>query len=99
MRSAAWLTAALAALAVLTSGGITAQERPPVRVTVYQTVASGRATYHYAVTNNDDRPITQVRIGVDPMDRESTLPRPLGWTRDGETPARSKHLRVGRRMS
>jgi hypothetical protein len=67
--------------------GRPAQEAAPARVTVYETVASDRATYHYAVTNKNDRPIVRLEIGEDTASGELTLtPPPVGWTPDGATP-------------
>ena len=52
----------------------------PVRVTVHEEIQPGHVTYRYAVTNNGDRPIAIVMIGVDPVSGEYVLTAvPLGW--------------------
>jgi hypothetical protein len=73
---ACWTRASVSAIVF----GPTAQEPPPARLTVYETVSSGRATNRYAVTNKSDRPIVRVEIGEHPTSGELTLtPAPVGW--------------------
>jgi hypothetical protein len=90
MNASLVLVAAHAAL-VLGLGSVSAaQDRVPVRITVYEEIQPGRTTYHYSVTNNSDRPITVVTIGVDAISGDFVLTAaPLGWTRDRGLPRAS----------
>jgi hypothetical protein len=96
MNATSVLVAAHAAL-VLGLGSVSvAQDRLPVRITVYEEIQPGRTTYHYTVTNNSDRPITLVWIGVDAITGDFVLTAaPLGWTRDRGLPSGSAGAPVG----
>ncbi len=72
-----------AVLWIIAAGTAAAQDPSPIRVTVYETLDGGRATYHYAITNNGDRPITVVRIGQEADSGDFSLATPpSGWTFD-----------------
>lgn len=85
-----FVVAAHAALVCGLGSVSAAQEPVSVRITAYEEIQPGRATYHYAVTNNSDRPITLVWIGVDAITGDFVLTAaPLGWTRDRGLPRAS----------
>jgi hypothetical protein len=92
MNASLVLVAAQAVLVFGLGSVSAAQDRVPVRITVYEEIQPGRTTYHYSVTNNSDRPITVVTIGVDAISGDFVLTAaPLGWTRDRGLP----HASVG----
>jgi len=60
-----------------------AQQPAATRITVYEEIRAGRATYQYTVTSGSDRPITSVLIGIDAMTGDFVLTAaPTGWAQD-----------------
>lgn len=73
-------------------GSVSSAQEAAIRITVYEEIRAGRATYHYAVTNNGDRPIKIVWIGVDAMTGDFVLTAaPVGWA-GGQDVARTSIL-------
>jgi hypothetical protein len=81
MKATMVLVAVHAGVSLGLAGVFSAQQPAATRITVYEEIRAGRATYHYTVTSGSDRPIAAVMIGVDAMTGDFVLTAlPAGWT-------------------